>query len=338
MLRIDGAYGEGGGQILRTALALSVLLGTPFRIERIRHARSKPGLMHQHLMAVQAAQRICRGEVQGGALGSQQLVFTPGDVLPGEYRFDIGTAGSTTLVLQTILPPLLSAPGPTLLVLEGGTHNPHAPPADFLEHAFLPLINRMGPAVSMRLVRPGFYPAGGGVLEIEIQPARRPQPLYLEERGEFLDLHARALLSRLPDHIAARELGIIGRAFDLHAAQLETVQVVDAKGPGNAVMVAVRSRHVTEVFTGIGRRGVPAETVAGGVVDAVRRYLASGAPVGEHLADQLLLPLAMAGAGAFVSLPPTRHTTTNIAVIGRFLDMAIDCEALADGNWRIAVA
>jgi RNA 3'-terminal phosphate cyclase (ATP) len=223
-------------------------------------------------------------------------------------------------------------------LLEGGTHNPHAPPAEFLQHAFLPLINRMGPEVSMRLVRPGFFPAGGGMLEIGIRPARRLQPLQLEQRGELLGLRARALLSRLPDHIAARELDVIGRAFDLPATQLEAVQVGDARGPGNAVMVMVQSRHVTEVFTGVGRRGVPAETVAVGVVDAVRRYLDSGAAAGVHLADQLLLPLAMAGGGAFVSLAPTRHTTTNIAVIGRFIEREIRCEALNGGNWRIAVA
>src|SRR5262245_8861795 len=162
MLIIDGSFGEGGGQILRTALGLSLVTGVPFRIEKIRAGRQKPGLMRQHLTAVNAAAQVGQAEVIGASVGSQELTFTPGKISPGDYTFAVGTAGSATLVLQTVLPALLTAAQPSFLTLEGGTHNPHAPPFDFLARAFLPLIGRMGPSVTATLIRPGFYPAGGG--------------------------------------------------------------------------------------------------------------------------------------------------------------------------------
>src|SRR5437867_958993 len=178
MLLIDGSQGEGGGQILRTALGLSLVTGTPIRIEKIRAGRAKPGLLRQHLTAVNAATAIGAVDVEGATLGSQELTFRPGTVKPGEYRFAVGTAGSTGLVLQTVLPPLLTAPGPSTLTLEGGTHNPTAPPFDFLARAFLPLISRMGPSATARLERPGFYPAGGGQMHRVDHPGRNPETVH----------------------------------------------------------------------------------------------------------------------------------------------------------------
>ena len=171
MLTINGSQGEGGGQILRTALAMSLVTGKPFRIVRIRAGRKKPGLLRQHLTAVQAAAQIGQATVEGAAIGSQELTFTPGEIRPGEYRFAVGTAGSATLVLQAVLPALLTAPGLSVLTLEGGTHNPFAPPFDFLHRSYLPLVNRMGPTVEARLERPGFYPAGGGKFVVTVEPA-----------------------------------------------------------------------------------------------------------------------------------------------------------------------
>jgi RNA 3'-terminal phosphate cyclase (ATP) len=171
VIEIDGSFGEGGGQILRSSLALAIVTGQPVRLSNIRAGRRKPGLMRQHLTAVNAAAAICGATVDGERIGATELTFTPGAVRAGEYQFSIGTAGSTTLVLQTVLLPLLTAGGPSRIVLEGGTHNPFAPPFDFLERAYLPLINRMGPNVRATLERPGFYPAGGGRIAIEIEPA-----------------------------------------------------------------------------------------------------------------------------------------------------------------------
>ncbi len=334
MLTIDGSRGEGGGQILRTALALGMCLGRAFHIHHIRARRRKPGLQPQHLTAVRAAATVCGAQVSGDAPGSQDLRFEPGPVQAGEYRFAIGTAGSTSLLFQTLLPALMRADGLSHLVLEGGTHNPLAPTWDFLSQAWLPLINRMGPQVSSRLIRPGFAPQGGGAFEAHIQPARRLQALHLPERGRLRRMSAQVLLSHLPAHIAERELAVIGTAFDIPRADLTWQQDDSAAGPGNAVTLVVESERVTEVFTALGKRGRPAEDVAGDVVQAAREYLEHDVAVARHLADQLILPLALAGQGAFTTLAPSRHMRTNMEVVGLFLDVPMQLEEPAAGRWR----
>jgi RNA 3'-terminal phosphate cyclase (ATP) len=321
VLVIDGSQGEGGGQILRTALALSLVTGTPFRVERVRAGRAKPGLLRQHLTAVTAAVEIGGAQADGVALGARELTFRPGRVRPGAYRFAVGTAGSAGLVLQTVLPPLLTAAGPSTLVLEGGTHNPHAPPFDFLALAFLPLLGRMGARVRATLDRPGFYPAGGGQLTVEITPAPALQPLTLLERGETRRRRARAVVANLPADIARRELRVVRDRLGWSPDELEAVTLGardGARGPGNVVLLELESEHVTEVFTGFGELGVRAEAVAEHAVQEARQYLAARVPVGPYLADQLLVPLALAGSGAFRTVPLTRHGTTNLAVIRQF--------------------
>jgi RNA 3'-terminal phosphate cyclase (ATP) len=236
MIRIDGSFGEGGGQILRTSLALSLVTGQPFRSEKIRAGRKTPGLLRQPLTAVNAAARIGQAEVEGTSIGSQQLTFTPGKVAAGEYAFAVGTAGSTTLVLQTVLPALLlaaSSGGPSRLTLEGGTHNPFAPPFDFLARAFLPLLNRLGPRVEATLERYGFYPAGGGKLTVTIEPAARLTRLELPERGEVTERRARAVVGNLPLRIAERELKIIRRKMSWKDEWLRAEAVENSPGPGN---------------------------------------------------------------------------------------------------------
>ncbi len=205
MLRIDGSFGEGGGQILRTSLSLSMVTGRPFRIENIRARRERGGLLRQHLTAVRAAVEICDGQVEGASLGSTALTFKPGRVKSGDYHFAIGTAGSGTLVLQTVLPALMTADGRSRIVIEGGTHNQSAPPFHFLERAFLPLVRRMGPKVTVQLERYGFYPAGGGRFLAEIQPSGVLQPFDLAERGEIVSRGVTAIVANLPRHIALRE-------------------------------------------------------------------------------------------------------------------------------------
>ncbi len=332
LLEIDGSLGEGGGQILRTALALSLHLQRPIRLFRIRARRRQPGLRRQHLTCVLAAAELSRARVTGAEIGSREITFIPGPLRPGRYTFDIGTAGSTTLLLQALMPPLLLASQPSHLILKGGTHNPKAPPFDFLDQVLLPLLRRMGAKVALKLRRPGFYPRGGGILEADIEPAARLQPIDIPERGEILRIHARAIVAGLPRHVGERELAVLRRELHLTDAEL-TLEALEGCGIGNVATVTVRSRHITELFTGFGERGKAAERVAEELAGQVRRYLAAGVPVGPHLADQLLLPMALAGGGSFLTMSPTLHTTTNIQVIERFLPLRFDLQSEADRCW-----
>lgn len=337
MLSIDGSFGEGGGQVLRTSLALSLVTGSAFRITNIRAGRKKPGLLQQHLTAVKAAARVGNARVTGAGLGSRELTFTPTGVFAGNYTFTVGTAGSATLVLQTVLPPLLTVSGPATLTLEGGTHNPFAPPFDFVDRVFLPVINRMGPRVSATLERPGFYPAGGGRFTVTIEPTAKLLRIDLLERGPIRRQFARAVVARLPRHIAERELAVIEEEMKSHPLQVQIEEASASRGPGNVVTIEIQSRDITEVFTGFGQRGVRAEEVADTVVGAARRYLEADVPVGVHLADQLLVPFAFAGGGTFKTLPPSEHTRTNIEVIEKFLDIRISLEQVAPQGWLVAV-
>jgi RNA 3'-terminal phosphate cyclase (ATP) len=335
MIEIDGSRGEGGGQVLRTALSLSLCTGQPFRMYGIRARRSKPGLMRQHLTAVNAAAQVGSAEVEGAVLASQALSFRPRTVRAGEWLFDVGTAGSTTLVLQTLLPPLLTAEQPSTLTLRGGTHNPLAPPFEFLSLAFLPLLARIGPRITATLERCGFFPMGGGEIRVQIQPARRLAPLTVEARGTPLAVHAEAIVCRLPAHIAQRELEVVRSALHLPDSALRVVEDRPAAGPGNVLLIVQAYEQVTEVFAGIGQRGVRAEQVAQRAVDEALRYSRGAAAVDVHLADQLLLPVALAGAGSFTTLEPSGHTRTNIEVIRQFLDVRFALEQTAPDLWRV---
>ncbi len=337
MICIDGSFGEGGGQILRTSLALSLLTGKAFEIRNIRSGRRKPGLMRQHHTALEAAQKIGNADVQGGHIGSGTVIFVPGPVQPGYWHFSVGTAGSCTLVLQTVLPALLTADGESDLLLEGGTHNPFAPPFDFLDRTFLPLVNSMGPEVTATLFRPGFYPAGGGRFRVSVRPCQKLTHLHLTERGNILSQSARAIVAKLPRHIAERELGVIQKKLSWPSECLHIEQAGDSHGPGNVLCAELESEQVTEVFTAFGERGVTAEKVAEKVVKSVREYLTADVPVGPHLADQLLIPMAMAGGGRFRTLAPTLHTTTNMEIIRKFLEVDIRAEHSESGAWEISV-
>lgn len=317
MLVIDGSRGEGGGQILRTSLSLSMVKGRPFRIENIRAGRRRPGLMRQHLAAVEAARAVSSARVEGAVLGSRALTFVPGPVAAGDYRFAVGTAGSACLVLQTVAPALVTASGRSHLVFEGGTHNPKAPPFDFLARVFLPLLARMGPSIAASIERHGFYPAGGGRVVVDIEPAAALLPIELVEPVAVVARRARAILSRLPQHIAERELAVVQAELGWQASECE-IEEVDSPGPGNALLLEVVGAGWSELSTGFGERGVPAESVASGAAAEMRALLAARVPVGVHLADQLLLPLGLAGGGAFATLPLSQHALTAIEVIGAF--------------------
>ncbi len=335
MLVIDGARGEGGGQVLRTALALSTCLSKPFRIAHIRANRRRPGLQPQHLAAVRAAAAISRAEVQGAEKNSQALTFEPESVSPGRYHFDIGTAGSTSLVLQTVLPALMSARERSDLVLEGGTHNPLAPPFEFLQYAFLPLLRGMGASVTATLERLGFAPQGGGRVRLIIDPTGALRPIELLERGTVISRRAEVVVANLPEHVALRELAVIRSDLSLQEQELRYRRETDLRGVGNLVCIVVQSSNVSECFTAFGRRGLPAERVAEQAVMEARQYLEANVPVGRHLADQIVPYIALAGRGGFVTMQPSSHTLTNIEVVAAFMGFSLAVKQLAADHWRI---
>jgi len=319
MIELDGAAGEGGGQILRSALTLAMITGQPFRIRNIRANRARPGLMRQHLVAVQAALQVCGGDATGAALGSQELTFIPGRVEGGDYAFAIGTAGSCTLVLQTVLPALLKADRPSTLKLTGGTHNPMAPPAHFLQRAWCPRLAEMGAHIDIRLERFGFYPAGGGVVEAHVEPCAVLQPRTWMTRGERRGAYAEAFVAGIPGRVAQRELECVGKAMNWSEEQLLVRGLPADQGPGNALMLTFEHEHATEVFTAFGEKSVSSEQVARQVVQRARQYLTSRAAFAEYLADQMMLPLALAGAGGFTLDEVSMHARTNAQVIEMFL-------------------
>lgn len=317
MIAIDGSEGEGGGQVVRNACALSLVTGEAVRITHVRERRSKPGLMRQHVTAIEAACAIGGAECEGLTVGSSELCFRPGRVVPGEYRFAVGTAGSTGLVLQTVLVPLLLAGAPSRLVLEGGTHNMLAPPFDFIARTFLPIVNRMGPRVEARLVRHGFYPRGAGRIEVEVTPAPL-QPVECLARGAALGVSACALFAGLPPAIAEREIAVVRKDLGWSERDSHVRELPEDQGPGNILLLEARFEQVTEIVSGFGRLGVTAESLARQAASRMRGYLACDAVAGPYLADQLLLPMAVAGGGAFTTVKPSGHARTAAAVIERF--------------------
>ncbi len=337
MLCIDGSFGEGGGQVLRTSLSLAIIDQRPVELINIRAGRRKPGLMRQHLTCVEAAAKISDGALKGAHMRSRFLRFRPGKVRAGSYHFAVGSAGSAHLVLQTVLPPLLLADGPSTVVLEGGTHNPWAPAYDFLAGSFLPLLRAMGAAVSIELLRHGFYPAGGGKVRVAVEPGEL-RPLRLLERGELRKLRARAIVSQLPRKVAERELSTLQKELGIAAADCATVEVPDPAGPGNALVVEAECAAHTMVFVGFGERKKRAERVARELADRVQAWRAAEVPVDEHLADQLLLPFALAGGGELLSTEASSHTRTNLALLQQFRPgLAGGIEALDGGRYRVWV-
>lgn len=335
MVVIDGSAGEGGGQVLRTAVGLSLVTQTPFQIEKIRGRRPKPGLQRQHLACVKAAALIGDAEVEGDVLSSQELVFRPRALRPGNYELAIGSAGSTTLLLQAVLPALLRASGPTTLTLEGGTHNRLAPTFEFLAQSFVPVLAQMGARVEVKLVRYGFEPAGGGRIDVSVTPAAL-KPIELLQRGEQIGRSATAIISSIPAKVAARELAMVVEDLGFTSAELHT-ESVTASSPGNAIVIAVTYQHVTDVFVGLGERSLTAEKVAHRTTGEVKRSLRTDAPVGTHLADQLMIPFALAGGGAFRTVELTPHSLTQLELIPRFLDVKLECQSEGNGTWRIGV-
>jgi RNA 3'-terminal phosphate cyclase (ATP) len=337
LVEIDGRDGEGGGQIVRTAAALSAVSGRPARLIRIRAGRPRPGLQAQHLTALKAVATLCRADTEGLRLGSPRARITPGALAGGRYVFAVPTAGSALLVAQAILPALLEAPEPTEVVIEGGTHVSRSPSFDHTEGALLPALRAMGAQVDMRLERRGFFPKGGGRVVLEAHPWRERRPLARTAPVRAWTRAARLHVSGLPEHVEKRARGRLEKRGYRRIPTPEGC--TPAAGPGFAATLHLSGAEGEEdVVTGLGARGTPAEVVVDRAAGAVEAFAATGAPVGEHLADQLLVFLALGGGGRFRTVAPTPHFETQARTIRRFLDVEVRWAADADGTYLVEVA
>ncbi len=341
MIEIDGSFGEGGGQILRSALALSLITGKPFHLNRIRGKRKpKPGLQAQHLASVRAAAAIGACRCSGASLGSSDLTFAPGTITPGKYHFPIGTAGSTSLVLQTVYLPLAwQATGPSEIILEGGTHVSTSPSFHFLDHSWRFYLEQMGLRLRLQMTRTGFYPRGGGQVIGHIQPCSSISPLGLEGCAPITRTLGFSAVAGLPAHIAKRQAERAAERLEQAGITAEIKLEEWPGGPGSVLGLTLAEGPLPTFFLGLGERGKPAEKVADEAAEQVIAFAASGAPVDSHIADQILLPLALAdGESVFQIENITRHLTTNIAVIRMFLDKEIVCEGEEGGPGRVQIS
>jgi RNA 3'-terminal phosphate cyclase (ATP) len=340
LIEIDGSFGEGGGQILRTSLALALLTGKAFHLRHVRARRSKPGLQPQHLKSVEAAAAVGQARTRGSSLGSTDLTFEPGEVRPGNYRFDIGTAGSTGLVLHTIYLPLALRGGePSEITFVGGTHVSTSPSFHFNDRTWRAYLAAMGLHLSLRMDRPGFYPRGGGLVRAFIQPCATLHGLTLTQERGPVRISGISAVAGLPRSIAQRQARRARHRLEQHGLDVEITEENWEGGPGTVVIHELDTRPAPTVFVGLGARGKPAETVADEAVDEVLHYLGSGeAPVDIHSGDQLVLPLALAEGASEYATQISLHLTTNIAVIGMFLSRAIRCEGEEGKPGRVIVS
>lgn len=338
MIELDGSFGEGGGQILRTALSLSAIRGAAFRLFNLRRGRAKPGLQRQHLAAVKAAAEISGAECRGAEFGSLELTFRPQSIRPGSYSFAIGTAGSTTLLFQTILPVLALAAEPSEVVIHGGTHNPMAPPVDYLCEVFQPAVAGLGLGFDLELLQHGFYPKGGGSIRARVQPWRKRDLLF--EQSKLLDWgepKAEVLLANLPAGVAEREQKELARALRIPLDRIETRILAGEVGPGNAVLVRFQAEGRAALFTAFGEKHKPAEIVAKEAAREAKLFARSRAPVDRHLADQILLYLALARGGRFLTDSITEHLRTNLEVIRQFLPLNSSFSSPRPDLWEVRI-
>ena len=342
MLEINGNLGEAGGQIVRSSLTLSMLTQTPFRMINVRAGRKPTGLKKQHQTAVSAAARVCNACVTGNSLGSGTFTFEPNAIQSGTYRFDIGTAGSTTLIMQTLLPALMFADGTFEIEVTGGTHNPWAPTFDFLQKAYQPIVRQMGGDVRLDISRIGFYPKGGGQISANVQPAENWKPLDLVKRGKEVSRVVRPLVAKLPLHIAERECRTIETTDGWKKAKYRVEENNNSFSPGNVVTIELSFEKITEVFTALGKQGTPAQKVAKTALRAATEYLESEAVVGDYLADQLMLPMAIAAdkfghTYRYRTHAPSDHSTTHAALIGQFLDVEVDMQPQGENDYVFSI-
>lgn len=358
MIEIDGSILEGGGQLLRVSVALSAVTGTPIKVRNIRVKRSNPGLRAQHLKAVEAVARVVHARTEGVNIGSQEVEFIPGPLEAGDFEIDVGTAGSTSLILQALMPAMAFAKGPTSVVIKGGTNNPMAPPVDFLERCLFPTLHKMGLSTSLELVKRGFYPKGQGILKVRTQPLKRVSPVTLTEYGQVSKISGLAYSSRLPQHITDRMISAAATllreaGYSNFYIDRETLQAGDprcAVNPGcGLILIAELSSGGLISGDALGELGKPAEKVGGEAAGVLIEQLKRGMPVDKHLADQLAIWMGLAeGISEIEASELTLHTLTCIEVIQSIINAkfkvegeqgkpaAITCQGIGFQNkaWR----
>ena len=326
-IEIDGSYGEGGGQILRTALALSAIWKRPFSIHHIRSNRKNPGLQAQHLEAVEASARISRAQTEGVKFGSQRITFIPQEILPGDYQFEVKTAGSVTLLLQAIFLPLCLSGGISRVTLIGGTHVPWSPSFQYLSEVFLPTLQRMGVSSQAVIQRWGFYPKGGGKIQLKIDPIQELKPIFLADRGLLKKVRGISAISNLPKHVAERQkeqaLRRIQRELKIEA-EIAIAYDIPSNGPGSFLFLLAEYEKTRAAFSSLGARVKPAEKVADEAVDSMKNFIESDGCINSHLADQLVPFMSLAkGSSFFTTTQMTEHLLTNLWVIGHFLESKV---------------
>ena len=327
LIEIDGSYGEGGGQILRTALALSAILRKPFTISHIRSKRKNPGLQAEHLEAVEALARITEAQTEGVKFGSQKITFIPQEIRPGEYQFEIRTAGSATLLLQAIFLPLCFSKESSRVTLIGGTHVQWSPSFHYLSEVFLPTVERIGVSAEAAIEKWGFYPKGGGRIRLKINPIQELNPISLVDRGSLKKIRGISAKANLPRHVAERqkeqalrrirsELGMDG--------EIILMDNVSSNGPGSFLFLLTEYEKVVAGFSSLGVKGKAAEKVADEAFDLLKEYVESDGCIDPHLADQLVPFMALAkGDSSFTTTQMSEHLFTNIWVVERFLKVKV---------------
>lgn len=337
MIEIDGALGEGGGQVLRTGLALALITGKRFHLRNVRAGRAKPGLQPQHLMCVEAAAEIGHAKLRGASLQSTDLVFEPGQIKASDFHFKIGTAGATSLVLHTVYLPLALHGGSTVTI-DGGTHNKAAPSFDFLQRTWAPYMKSLGVGVELSLTRTGFYPRGGGSIRARIAPCQRVTPFRGMTTEKIASAKIVAGIASLPVHIAERMIEQVGYRLEKLFLEYESTIEQWQGGPGCMVGIELPTEPAPTFFFALGEKGKPAEMVAHEAADQVEEFLKQSPAVDEHSADQLLLPLALAeGASEFCVAKISSHLITNASVVRQFVRRAIEIEGTLDAAGTLRV-
>jgi RNA 3'-terminal phosphate cyclase (ATP) len=345
MVKIDGSYGEGGGQILRSALAFSAILQRPLMVHHIRARRKNPGLRPQHLKGVEALAQITEAEVQGAHIGSETVTFIPKNIIAGDYRFEVGngkkSAGSVTLLLQTLLPPLCFTRVPSRLTLVGGTHVPWSPPFQYLSEVFSPILCSMGISVEAAIDRWGWYPQGGGIIQVEIKPTPQFKSISLLDRGTLRKIRGLSAACNLPKHVAERQKDYALRRIEREMkmdAEIVVLDNVPGSGPGSFFFLVAESEKVIAGFSSLGERGKPAEEVAKEALDSLKDYIESDGCIDPHLADQLVPYIVLAkGHSVFTTTRITEHLLTNLWVIRHFFDVDISMQGEKGSAGKIEI-
>lgn len=327
LLLIDGSFGEGGGQILRTSLALSAILKRPVQIKGIRAGRDPSGLRPQHLKTIEALAQVTGAEAEGVRIGSERILFSPGKTVAGEYSFDVATAGSVTLLLQGLLPPLCFGQGLSRLRLTGGTHVPWSPPYHYFSRILVPTLRRMGIVLRTKLERWGWYPMGGGIVDVEIEPTSGLRPISLTERGKVKGVFGLSASSNLPSHVVSRQKDRAAERLEKELGlyvEIETNDRAPALGAGSFLFLGVETEGGLAGFSSLAEKGKPAERVADEGVDSLKTYLFSEGALDPNLSDQIVLFMALAqGTSSFTVTRMTEHLLTNLWVVSQFLDVRI---------------